>query len=190
MGFWWASTVNWMVNIGDSLKYSTSVTQYRLDTLIWPRSSLLFPIPVMAVVCGVIWTVGISDLAILLQSIEEKRGVGEVGVTGKAALEELVPKAMTNALENVLRNFRGEVLVTSHNNAGKTMAAKSVNPNRTVRTQRPSPTRVWYRSQAFTMDMDMSDAIPKGEIQSTQHTILLMQLLNTYMRFDLREKSM
>lgn len=101
-------------------------------------------------------------------------------LTGRAALEELVPKAMTKALEKVLRNFRGEERVTTHKTEGSTMPAKIARPSKTVRTHKPSPTRVWYRLQALTMDMEMREAIPKGEIHSTQHTILLMQLLNTY----------
>ena len=87
---------------------------------------------------------------------------------------------MTKALEKVLRNFRGEERVTTHKTEGSTMPAKIARPSKTVRTHKPSPTRVWYRLQALTMDMEMREAIPKGEIHSTQHTILLMQLLNTY----------
>lgn len=64
-------------------------------------------------------------------------------LTGSAALEELVPKAMTKAFENVLRNFSGDDLVTTHSIAGRTMPAKIVRPIRTVSTHKPSPTRVW-----------------------------------------------
>ena len=63
-------------------------------------------------------------------------------LTGKAALEELVPKAMTKALEKFLRNFRGEDLVTIHRTEGSTMPAKIARPSKTVRTHKPSPTRV------------------------------------------------
>lgn len=108
---------------------------------------------------------------------ELREGVGFS--TGKAALEELVPKAMTRALENVLKNFKGEVLATSQSMQGKMMQANRARPSKTVRTHKPKPSKVWYKSQAFMIEVDMRDAIPRGDIHNTQHTILLMQLLKT-----------
>ena len=112
------------------------------------------------------------DSAWILGCLPEKR-------TGRAALEELVPKARARARPKLPATLRGLAAPRVHTRRtpGSTRPPRMTRPASTVSTHRARAARVAPREQVRQMAAAIREATPRGEVHRIQVTSLLMAAL-------------